>query len=93
MRAHRARPHSGNAFIAVGSGQIDYALVAGVEKLTRLGGGMLPLDREGIETANGMVMPALCAMRAKRYLHDYDYSVRDLAESNVVSCGSREING
>jgi len=73
------------AYIAVGSGLVDYALVVGVEKLTRLGGGMLPLDREDIETANGMVMPALYAMRAKRYLHEHGYTSRDLAAVSVKS--------
>ncbi|QRF62959.1 thiolase family protein [Variovorax sp. UC122_21] len=73
------------AFIAVGSGQIDYAMVVGVEKLTRLGGGTLPLDEEDIEVANGQVMPGLYAMRAQRYLHDHGHSARDLAMVAVKS--------
>jgi benzoylsuccinyl-CoA thiolase BbsB subunit len=73
------------AMIAVGSGLIDYAMVIGVEKLTRLGGGMLPLDKEDIETSNGMVMPGLYAMRAKRYLHDFGYTESDLAAVSVKS--------
>jgi acetyl-CoA acetyltransferase len=67
------------AWIAVATGIIDYALVLGVEQLTRLGGGTLPLDREDIEVANGMVMPGLYAMRAQRYLHDYGATEKDLA--------------
>lgn len=73
------------ALIAVGSGVIDYAIVVGVEKLTRLGGGTLPLDAEDIEVANGQLMPGLYAMRAQRYLHDHDYAARDIAAVAVKS--------
>lgn len=74
-----------DAVVAIGSGTIDYAIVVGVEKLTRLRGGMLPLDDEDIEVANGMVMPALYAMRANRYLHDHGHTARDLAAVSVKS--------
>jgi benzoylsuccinyl-CoA thiolase BbsB subunit len=73
------------AMIAVGCGIVDYAIVVGVEKLTRLGGGTLPLDHEDIEVANGQVMPGLYAMRAQRYLHDHGHTVRDLAAVSVKS--------
>lgn len=73
------------AMIAVGSGIVDYAVVVGVEKLTRLGGGTLPLDGEDIEVANGQVMPGLYAMRAQRYLHDHGHTVNDLAAVAVKS--------
>lgn len=74
-----------DALVAVGSGMIDYAIVVGVEKLTRLRGGMLPLDEEDLEVANGMVMPALYAMRARRYLHEHGVTERDLAAVAVKS--------
>ena len=74
-----------DALVAVGSGMIGYAMVVGVEKLTRLRGGMLPLDDEDIEVSNGMVMPALYAMRANRYLHDHGHTERDLAAVAVKS--------
>lgn len=67
------------AWIAVASGIYECVLVTGVEQLTRLGGGTLPLDNEDIEVANGMVMPALYAMRARRYMHDYGATEADLA--------------
>lgn len=73
------------AMVAVGAGVIDYALVVGVEKLSRLGGGTLPLDHEDIEVANGQVMPGLYAMRAQRYLHEHGHSVQDLAAVAVKS--------
>jgi acetyl-CoA acetyltransferase len=73
------------AWIAVACGMIDFAVVVGAEQLTRLGGGTLPLDNEDIEVNNGMIMPGLYAMRARRYLHDYGYTEKDLAEVAVKS--------
>ncbi len=67
------------AWLAIGSGLYDVALVIGVEKLTKFGGGTLPLEEEDWEVSQGMTMPALYAMRASRYMHDYDLSVQQLA--------------
>jgi acetyl-CoA acetyltransferase len=67
----------------VKSGAARTALVVGVEKLTALGGGALPLDLEDWEAAQGMVMPAVYAMRAQRYIHETDCTVDDLAEIAV----------
>lgn len=71
------------AWVAVGSGLYDLALVIGVEKLTRFGGGTLPLEREDFEVAHGMVMPALYGMRAKRYMHDFGLTAEQLARIAV----------
>lgn len=71
------------AWTAVASGRHDIVLVIGVEKLTKFGGGTLPLEREDWEVNQGMVMPALYAMRAKRYMHDYGLTARQLAEVSV----------
>ncbi|MBI4292631.1 MAG: thiolase family protein [Betaproteobacteria bacterium] len=67
------------AWINVASGFYDMVLVVGVEQLTRLGGGTLPMEIEDIEAASGMVMPGLYAMRARRYMHEYGASEKDLA--------------
>ena len=80
------------AWIAVASGMIDYALVIGVEKLSSLGGGTIPLDKEDIEVSNGMIMPGLYAMRAQRYLHDYGHTVTDLAKVTVKSRNHGALN-
>lgn len=64
---------------AVGTGQIRAALVVGVEKLTQFGGGTLPLPAEDWEAINGVVMPAIYAMRARRYLHERNGKPEDLA--------------
>lgn len=71
------------AWTAVASGRHEIVLVVGVEKLTKFGGGTLPLEREDWEVNQGMVMPALYAMRAKRYMHEYGLTARQLAEVSV----------
>ena len=71
------------AWIAVAAGLHDVALVIGVEKLTKFGGGTLPLETEDFEVAHGMVMPALYGMRAKRYMHDHGLTGEQLASVAV----------
>lgn len=71
------------AWIAVGAGLYDTALVIGVEKLTRFGGGTLPLEKEDWEVTHGLVMPALYAMRARRYMHEYGLTADQLARVSV----------
>ncbi|APU16483.1 MULTISPECIES: thiolase family protein [Actinoalloteichus] len=68
---------------AVADGHHEVVLVIGVDKLTQFGGGTLPLVTEDWEVQQGMVMPALYAMRARRYLHERDASVEDLASVSV----------
>src|SRR5258708_29459942 len=67
------------AVIAVGSGAYDVALVIGVEKLTKFCGGTLPLDEDDWEVRLGLSMPALYAMRAQRYMHDYGVRAEQIA--------------
>lgn len=71
------------AWTAVASGQHDIVLVVGVEKLTKFGGGTLPLEKEDWEVNQGMVMPALYAMRARRYMYEYGLTARQLGEVSV----------
>jgi len=65
------------------AGRHDIILVIGVDKLTQFGGGTLPLVAEDPEVQQGMVMPALYAMRARRYLHERGASTTDLANVSV----------
>ncbi|MBB3177977.1 thiolase family protein [Variovorax sp. Sphag1AA] len=67
------------AFKDIQEGRHEAVLVIGVDKLTQFGGGTLPLVAEDPEVQRGMVMPALYAMRARRYLHERDASLEDLA--------------
>ena len=71
------------AWTAVASGRHDVVVVIGVEKLTKFGGGTLPLENEDWEVNQGMVMPALYAMRAQRYMHEYGLTARQLGEVSV----------
>jgi benzoylsuccinyl-CoA thiolase BbsB subunit len=71
------------AVLAIRSGEIEVALVIGVEKLTKFGGGTLPLEEEDWEVRQGMVMPALYAMRATRYMHDFGLTKEQLALVSV----------
>ncbi|CAD5109966.1 thiolase family protein [Zestomonas carbonaria] len=65
------------------AGQYETVLVFGIEQLTQLGGGTIPLQRNDEKTdfyANaGMVLPAVYAMRATRFLHERDAKPADLA--------------
>ncbi len=63
--------------------EIDVALVIGVDKLTQFSGGTLPLPPEDREVQRGAVMPAIYAMRARRYLHETDATIEDLAAVSV----------
>jgi acetyl-CoA acetyltransferase len=76
------------AVMAIRSGEHDVVLVLGVEKLTRFQGGTLPLDMEDWEVRLGMIMPALYAMRATRYMHDYGLTARQLAQVSVKNRGN-----
>ena len=71
------------AYTAIAQGLIDVAVVIGVEKLTQFGGGTLPLSPEDREVKQGVVMPAVYAMRATRYLYETDATVEDLALVSV----------
>jgi benzoylsuccinyl-CoA thiolase BbsB subunit len=76
----------------VESGRVDIALAIGVDSLTQFGKGTLPLPEADIETESGLVMPALYAMRARRFMHERDASVSDLAAVSVKNRRHGSIN-
>ena len=78
--------------MAVASGAYDIVLVIGVEKLTKFGGGTLPLDEDDWEVRLGLTMPALYAMRAQRYMHDYGVSLKDVAGVSVKNRRNGALN-
>lgn len=80
------------AVMAIGSGQHDIVLVIGVEKLTKFGGGTLPLEQEDWEVSQGMVMPALYAMRAQRYMHDFGVTREQIAKVSVKNRRNGALN-
>ncbi|MCO4888359.1 thiolase family protein [Cupriavidus sp. WGtm5] len=69
------------------AGQYDTVLVFGIEQLTALGGGTIPLQRNDHKTElyarSGMVLPAVYAMRGTRFLYERDARPADLAEVAV----------
>jgi benzoylsuccinyl-CoA thiolase BbsB subunit len=78
--------------IAILSGAFDVVLVIGVEKLTKFGGGTLPLDEDDWEVRLGLSMPALYAMRAQRYMHDYGVSSSQIAGISVKNRKNGTLN-
>ncbi|WP_326542379.1 thiolase family protein [Pseudorhodoferax sp.] len=65
------------------AGQYETVLVFGIEQLTALGGGTIPLQRNDHKTElyakAGMVLPAVYAMRGTRFLHERGAQPADLA--------------
>src|SRR5687768_4056108 len=68
----------------VRSGAADVVLAFGVDKLSALGGGPLPMSRaEDPDVQLGILMPAIYAMRAQRFLYERDATREDLASVSV----------
>jgi acetyl-CoA acetyltransferase len=76
--------------------QYDTVLVVGIEQLTALGGGTIPLQRNDHKTElyarAGMVLPAVYAMRATRFLHERDATREDLASVAVKNRYNGSLN-
>lgn len=66
-------------WLAIASGLYDMVIVGGVDQLSTAHGA-LPLPKGDFEVDSGLVMPALYAMRARRYMHDYGVTAEDLAQ-------------
>jgi acetyl-CoA acetyltransferase len=68
---------------ALRADEYERVLVVGIEMLTQLGGGTIPLQRNDDKTelyaTAGMVLPAVYAMRATRFLHEGRGTAADLA--------------
>ncbi|MBM5812567.1 MAG: thiolase family protein [Gammaproteobacteria bacterium] len=65
------------------AGEFDVALVLGAEKMSVPGLGLLRGGSEELETQLGMVMPASFALRAARYLHEFEVTPAALAQVAV----------
>lgn len=63
--------------------QYDNVLVFGIEQLTLLGGGTIPLqlndDKTELYAKSGMVLPAVYAMRGTRFIHEGRGTREDMA--------------
>ncbi len=71
------------ALQALKVGQYDTVVVFGMDHLSSLGGGPLQLSQKDWNNRRGMIMPALYAMRAKRYMHDHGLALETLADISV----------
>lgn len=70
---------------AITAGAISTALVVGVDQLSALGPGALPVQDTEWDGAVGVTNPVVYAMRAQRYLHETGATVEDLAAVAVKS--------
>ena len=71
------------ALQALKVGQYDTVVVFGMDHLSSLGGGPLQLSQRDWNNRRGMIMPALYAMRAMRYMHDHGLKPETLADISV----------
>jgi acetyl-CoA acetyltransferase len=71
------------AWMAIGAGLIDVALVVGMEKMSdRIKGGLTP-DPNDLDAAMGYVMAAGHAMSARRYMMDHGVTREQIAMVSV----------
>lgn len=77
---------------AVRSGRAKTVLVIGIDRLSALGRGTLPLESSDIEVVQGLVMPATYAMRAQRYLLETGAQLEDLARVSVKARENGALN-
>ena len=73
------------AYRAISAGDTACSLVVGVDKLSTLGKGTLPVLETEWDGQAGVTNPVVYAMRAQRYLYETGATVRDLAEVSVKS--------
>lgn len=71
------------ALQALNAGQYETVVVFGMDHLSSLGGGPLQLNQKDWNNRRGMIMPALYAMRAARYMHDHKVTPASLADVSV----------
>ena len=71
------------ALQALKVGQYETVVVFGMDHLSSLGGGPLQLSQKDWNNRRGMIMPALYAMRAKRYMHEHGLKLETLADISV----------
>lgn len=67
----------------IGSGVYDIGLAFGVEQMSKQVTGALPLKQDDLETGQGLIMPALYAMKARRHMELYGTTREQLALVSV----------
>ncbi|WP_066304284.1 thiolase family protein [Bacillus sp. FJAT-29814] len=71
------------AYMQVSLGAIDVALVIGIEQLSNLGKGPLPLDLNDYEVSQGLILPGQYALMSRRYMDVYGITEEQLAQVSV----------
>jgi len=64
---------------AIKAGEIDVGIAIGAEKLTKPGGGFLPIVADDLDSAMGRVMPAAFAMQARLHMDRYGTTPEQMA--------------
>ncbi len=80
------------AYSMIKAGQADVALALGAEKLTKPGGGFLPVVNQDLESSMGRVLPSAFAMVAQRYLRTYEATPEQLAAVSVKNSANATLN-
>jgi acetyl-CoA acetyltransferase len=73
------------AYYAVATGRYDMCMALGVEKMTGKFKGAITPDAEDLEGELGLTFPAIYALRAQRYMHEYGLTSEDLAKISVIN--------
>lgn len=73
-------------------GKYDTVLVVGMENLSNLGGGTLPLNSTDWNNYRGLTLPANYAFRAQRYLYERNVGPEVLASVSVKSRANGALN-
>jgi acetyl-CoA acetyltransferase len=80
------------AIQALNAQRYETVVVFGMDQLSILGGGPLALSQRDWNARRGMIMPALYAMRAQRYMHEYGLSRATLADVAVKNRNHGSLN-
>ncbi len=73
------------AYYAVATERHEVCMAVGVEKMTGKFKGAITPDEEDLEAELGMTFPAIYALRAQRYMYEYDLKSEDLAKISVIN--------
>lgn len=74
------------------SGQAEWGIAMGAEKLTRPGGGFLPIVADDLDSSMGRVMPAAFAMQARMHQQRYGTTLQQMALVAVKNRRNGKLN-
>lgn len=77
---------------AIKAGQAEIGVAIGAEKLTRPGGGFLPIVADDLDSSMGRVMPAAFAMQARLHMERYGTTPTQMAKVSVKNRANGMLN-